>query len=53
MQALLAQSEAEKHAWPIGRPTQVPALQMRLPLQTEPSMALPVVLQTCAPVAQL
>jgi len=50
-QAPLAQSALEKHAWPTGRPTQLPALQILLPLQTLPSVALLVVLQTCEPVS--
>jgi hypothetical protein len=49
--APLTQSAVAKQAWPTGRPTQVPVLQIRLPLQRLPSVALPVVLQTCAPVA--
>ena len=49
--APLTQSAVAEHVEPMGFPTHAPALQMWLPLHELPSVALPVVLQTCVPVA--
>jgi hypothetical protein len=52
-QAPLAQSAFATHDCPMGRPTHVPLMQISLPLQSVPSPALPVVMHTWLPLAQV
>ena len=50
--APLTQSAVDRQSWEMGRPTQAPLLQIRLPLHVEPSAAFPVVRHVCVPEAQ-
>jgi hypothetical protein len=52
-QLFMAQSLFDVQAWPLGRPTHAPPMQMRLPLQVVLSPALPVVMHAWLPLVHV